>query len=145
MRGVLVAQVRPRSSRLTHQVWRPNGRCINATIVTHNLHFPLDVIIRTTCLNVHFPFFRYLPLRIYVSFLLPSSSFLPSFASAVRFALPPQAPYSPLLLHLLLQMACDGYVDFARHTLACQLLNRRSFIHVCMLSYFLPQRYLDAL
>lgn len=46
--------------------------------------FPLDVIIRTTCLNALFPFFRYLPPRIYISFLLVSPSYLrrPSRSSA---------------------------------------------------------------
>lgn len=69
-------------SRLTRpSARRPNGCCYYDP--QSALHFPLDVIIRTTCLNVRFPFFCYLSSHIYMSFLLPSSSFLPSHPSPI--------------------------------------------------------------
>jgi len=129
----LVAQVWPRDSpsRLTHEVRRPNGRCISTSIVTHSLHFPLDVIIRTTCLNVRFPFFRYLPLRIYVSFLFPSSFFLLSLPSSVSL-FPPRTPYSPLLLHLRLWMACDSYVEEPHETHIGVSIIKSVIFHSCI-------------
>jgi len=127
----MVAQVWPRDSpsRLTRpSARRPNGRCYCDPQSV--LYFPLDVIIRTTCLNVRFPFFFYLPPHIYMSFLLPSSFFFPSHPSLVSLFRHGH--------HIRLYCYTFGLEGLRwlcwrapRDTpLACQLLNRWSFIHV---------------
>lgn len=105
----------------------PNGYIlsVNATIVTHSLCFPLDVIIRTTCLNVRFPSSSSVISLLVSIYPLPSlSSSFPRRSSHSLFLRRRYHNRTSTVTPASLRWFRDSYVSKPRE--AWQLLNQRS-------------------